>query len=114
MSKLTATMGSNKSHLSTLAFDSMGSGHVGAGPNTLDGIVADTIRAAARLVQQLRARRLERRRMWESYNELRGLDDHTLRDLGFHRSELMSVAAEVSGAAERTRGRVQVQQRLFP
>jgi hypothetical protein len=34
---------------------------------------------------------------------LRSLDDHTLRDLGFDRSELTSVAAEVTGDAVHTR-----------
>ncbi|HEX6794340.1 MAG TPA: DUF1127 domain-containing protein [Casimicrobiaceae bacterium] len=55
-------------------------------------------------------------RVWKRYRQqretrrihdaLRGLDDRTLRDLGFHRSEILSVACEASGAAERTRIRV--------
>jgi uncharacterized protein YjiS (DUF1127 family) len=55
-------------------------------------------------------------RAWKRYRQhretrrihdaLRGLDDRTLRDLGFHRSEILSVASEASGAAERTRVRL--------
>lgn len=37
---------------------------------------------------------------------LRELDPRILRDLGFHRSELMSVSAEVAGVTESTRARL--------
>ena len=53
------------------------------------------------------------RRAWDFYRERRctrliyetllELDDRTLRDLGFDRSEVMSVAAEVAALADRTR-----------
>jgi len=38
-----------------------------------------------------------------TYAALQGLDARVLRDLGFHRSELMSIAAEMAGAADSTR-----------
>jgi len=43
------------------------------------------------------------RRAAAVYDALRRLDDHTLRDLGFDRSEIRSVAAELSGEAQATR-----------
>jgi uncharacterized protein YjiS (DUF1127 family) len=48
--------------------------------------------------------RYQRRRQSRSiYHALRALDDRTLRDLGFHRCEIGSVAAEAAGEAELTR-----------
>ena len=41
-----------------------------------------------------------------TYAALRALDPRILRDLGFHRSELLSVAAEVAGVADSTRAAV--------
>ena len=41
-----------------------------------------------------------------TFAALRELDPRILRDLGFHRSELMSVSAEVAGIAESTRARL--------
>lgn len=37
------------------------------------------------------------------YNTLRELDDRTLRDVGFHRSELLSLATRFPAAADRIR-----------
>jgi uncharacterized protein YjiS (DUF1127 family) len=69
-------------------------------------------RAAAAMLHAFVAgwsqRRLERR----SRHALQQLDPHTLRDLGFHRSEILSVAAELFGAAEPTRARLQSMRRL--
>ena len=45
----------------------------------------------------------QRRQARETYRALRELDAHTLRDIGLDRSELRSIAAEVSGALEVTR-----------
>ncbi|MFO1313219.1 MAG: DUF1127 domain-containing protein [Burkholderiales bacterium] len=54
--------------------------------------VASTGAALRRAWASYRAYRAVRQTMWE----LRGLDDRMLRDLGFHRSEIESVAIEVS------------------
>lgn len=48
-----------------------------------------------------------------TFRALSELDTSTLRDLGFQRSELMSVAAEVNGAASPTRARALVRRRQF-
>ena len=55
-------------------------------------------RTVTRLKRQQHAR--------ATYLALRALDTRTLRDLGFHRSELLSVAAEVAGHADLTRARL--------
>lgn len=60
------------------------------------GIVARRVYASWRSARDARA----------TYYTLRELDDRTLRDLGFDRSELTSIAAEASGRAERTRSRL--------
>jgi uncharacterized protein YjiS (DUF1127 family) len=56
-------------------------------------------------VSRARSRWQQRERAQEIRTLLRDLDDRTLRDLGFHRSEIESVAAEATGAAEATRMR---------
>ena len=62
--------------------------------------------ALAVLVDRMRAmaERWERRRHARAAaSVLRQLDGRTLRDIGFHRSEIESVAAELAGLAEPTR-----------
>lgn len=54
---------------------------------------------ARRVITQWKHRQYAR----ATYAALRGLDSRVLRDLGFHRSELMSIAAEMAGAADSTR-----------
>jgi uncharacterized protein YjiS (DUF1127 family) len=67
-----------------------------------DGLAAAG-RAALAWLRAANARRRQRREARDVYEALRHLDDRTLHDLGFSRSELTSVAAEASGQAIRTR-----------
>ncbi len=69
-------------------------------------ILAAAVRATRAIARQVHARYRQRRHAQATYDALRRLDDHMLRDLGFDRSEMTSVAAEVTGEAERTRTRV--------
>ena len=68
-------------------------------------IIVAVIQEAAAIVRRAQARRRQRRQARDIYDALRQLDDRTLRDLGFDRSEIMSVAAEVTGKAEYSRVR---------
>ena len=56
-------------------------------------------------LRRMQARWERRRRAAETYLALRALDTQTLRDIGLHRSELLSIAAELSGDAQSTRSR---------
>ena len=67
----------------------------GAFVSAIDAVVAG--------VRRFRDWYVQRRQARIAYDALRSLDDHTLRDLGFDRSELTSVAAEVTGDAVHTR-----------
>jgi len=70
-------------------------------------VMASLLLAAARTFREsIRSlwERYQRRHQSRSiYRALHALDDRTLRDLGFHRSEIGSVAAEAAGEAEHTR-----------
>jgi uncharacterized protein YjiS (DUF1127 family) len=68
------------------------------GPDRPVGRLARRLRAIVRLV----ARRLRARRRFE---DLRHLDERTLRDLGVNRSELESIVSELGGRAAVTRRR---------
>jgi uncharacterized protein YjiS (DUF1127 family) len=76
---------------------------------TLGEIIVEAIRAVGAIVGAIASRALaryrQRRQARAIYDALRQLDDRTLHDLGFDRSELRSVVAEVTGKAERTRVR---------
>ena len=69
------------------------------------GSVAD---AATRLIHRLLAAWHRQRTQRATVATLQGLDDRTLRDLGFHRAEIGGVAAELGGSTEATYLRVQL------
>ncbi len=71
-------------------------------------IVIAMIGAIGALARRAYARHRQRRKARDTYDALRNLDDHMLRDLGFDRSEISSIAAEATGAAARERVRVQL------
>jgi uncharacterized protein YjiS (DUF1127 family) len=63
------------------------------------------MRATAAFLRHARLRYRQWREARAARNALSELDDRALHDLGLDRSEVASIAAEVSGAAERTRMR---------
>jgi uncharacterized protein YjiS (DUF1127 family) len=63
------------------------------------------LRAVADAVRRARESWKRGQQASATYVALRALDARTLRDLGFDRSELASVAAECAGAIDRTRVR---------
>jgi uncharacterized protein YjiS (DUF1127 family) len=60
---------------------------------------------AAQAVRRILAAWRRQRDEHATYRALSGLDQHTLRDIGFDRSEARSVAAELAGRADPTRAR---------
>jgi uncharacterized protein YjiS (DUF1127 family) len=67
------------------------------------------VRQAGVVVGRLAQRIDQGRRARATYEVLRYLDARTLRDLGLTRSEVGSVAARVSGRAERARRRIETE-----
>lgn len=74
----------------------------------LDALVRGVIRHAGGFLRHAWERHQRRRDTRAIFNALSELDDRTLQDLGFHRCEILSVASEVAGEAERTRVRAQL------
>ena len=64
------------------------------------------LRAAARLLRRHFAAWQQQRQARQNHLALRGLDERTLRDLGFDRSEIGSLVAEIGDQAAPTRVRV--------
>ena len=81
-------------------------------PGWLARIVQSGGQAAVAALQQFFATWKRRRLARQTLLALHKLDARTLRDLGFDRSELLSVAAEVSGDAEVTRARLMTGHRM--
>jgi len=70
---------------------------------TLGEIVVAAIQATVAIARRAQARHRQRREVMATCDALRRLDDHLLRDLGFDRSEIRSVAAEATRKAAYTR-----------
>ena len=68
--------------------------------------IAESLLAVVEFARRLAADFQRWQRARATYLALRELDARILRDLGFHRSELLSVAAEVAGNADFTRVRL--------
>ncbi len=66
-------------------------------------IFSSASRAIADVVRRVVAQRRQRERADAIYSTLHALDARTLRDLGLHRSEIGSVAAELTAQADSTR-----------
>jgi uncharacterized protein YjiS (DUF1127 family) len=71
----------------------------------LGALAAAAIQGAIAIARRVYARLQQRWQARATYDSLQQLGDYELRDLGFHRSELESIAAELTGAVEPTRTR---------
>jgi uncharacterized protein YjiS (DUF1127 family) len=81
---------------------------------TLGEIIVVMLQAVGAIARRVHARHKQRREARAIYDALRQLDDRTLHDLGFDRSEMTSVAAEVTGEAERDRVRALLTSHTLP
>jgi uncharacterized protein YjiS (DUF1127 family) len=92
--------------------DDAGLTAIGSGPVATPRMRASTTVAQraldvlAAFVRSTRARRRRRLQARAICLTLRACDDRTLRDLGLHRSEITSLAAEATGMAACTRERI--------
>jgi uncharacterized protein YjiS (DUF1127 family) len=68
-------------------------------------LIMRVIRGIGAAVHRLRQHARQRRQLAEIVAGLNELDDRTLHDLGFHRSEIASIGAEVTGECDCTRVR---------
>lgn len=71
----------------------------------LGSIIVAAVQAVVAIARRAYVRQRQRHRASATYDVLRRLDDHMLRDMGIDRSEIGSVAAEMSGIAQQTRVR---------
>lgn len=69
----------------------------------VSNFAAKAWRAVTNRLQRWLVRARQRRQARATYLALRNLDARTLRDIGFDRSEILSVAAEVAGIADSNR-----------
>ena len=73
----------------------------------IGNFAAAALSATVAYVRRAYTRYRQQREAWAVGAALRGLDDRTLHDLGFDRSEIGSVAMEAAGLAARTRVRIE-------
>jgi len=81
---------------------------------TVGKIIIAAIHAAGAIARRAHARHRQHQEAKAIYDTLWDLDDRTLRDLGFDRSEITSLAAEVTGRAEPTRVRALLMSHILP
>ena len=80
----------------------------------LGDIIIAVFRAAGASARQAYARYRQRQEARATCAALRDLDDRMLRDLGLDRSEITSIAAEMTGEAEHTRVRALLRSHGLP